>query len=77
MRSDRSDVRVIGGRSAGIATALDLLDGNLLLHGDDDSAFGGLARESFGGMFFVCSPEQRRGGIRNSAHVAWGTGQGL
>lgn len=78
MRSDRSDVRVIGGRIGGIATALDLLDGkNLLLHGDDDSAFGGLARESFGGMFFVRSPEQRCGGIRNSAHVAWGTGQGL
>jgi glycine/D-amino acid oxidase-like deaminating enzyme len=63
MRLARSDVLVIGGGIAGIATALDLLDGNksvLLLDRDEDGAFGGLARESFGGMFFVDSPEQRR-----------------
>jgi len=74
MRLDRSDVLIIGGGIAGIATALDLLEGNtsvLLLDRDEDGAFGGLARESFGGMFFVDSPEQRRQGIRDSSDLAW------
>ena len=53
---ERSDVLIIGGGIAGIATALDLLDGGksvLMVDRDRESAFGGLARESFGGMFFV------------------------
>ena len=71
---DRSDVLIIGGGIAGITTALELLDGGksvLLLDRDEESAFGGLARESFGGMFFVDSPEQRRQGIRDSAELAF------
>ena len=71
---DRSDVLIIGGGIAGLTTALDLLDGNksvLLLDRDEEKAFGGLARESFGGMFFVDSPEQRRQRIRDSIELAW------
>ena len=71
---DRSDVLIIGGGIAGITTALDLLEGGnsvLLLDRDDENVFGGLARESFGGMFFVDSPEQRRQGIRDSADLAY------
>jgi uncharacterized protein len=71
---DRSDILIIGGGIAGLATALDLLDGNrsvLLLDRDGQQAFGGLARESFGGMFFVASPEQRRQGIRDCSELAW------
>jgi predicted oxidoreductase len=71
---DRSNVLIIGGGIAGLAAALDLLDGNqsvLLLDRDEEKAFGGLARESFGGMFFVDSPEQRRQGIRDSVELAW------
>jgi uncharacterized protein len=70
---ERSDILIIGGGIAGIATALDLLDGGksvLLVDRDEESAFGGLARESFGGMFFVDSPEQRRQGIRDSVDLA-------
>lgn len=73
MRIYRSEVLVIGGGIAGIATALDLLDSGksvVLLERDEESVFGGLARESFGGMFFVDSPEQRRQGIRDSAELA-------
>ena len=73
MQQQRSDVLIIGGGIAGIATALDLLEGGksvLMLDRDGESAFGGLARESFGGMFFVDSPEQRRQGIRDSAELA-------
>jgi predicted oxidoreductase len=71
---ERSDVLIIGGGIAGIAAALDLLDGGksvLLVDRDEESAFGGLARESFGGMFFVDSPEQRRQGIRDSTDLAF------
>src|ERR1700751_4342230 len=71
---ERSDILIIGGGIAGIATALDLLDGGksvLLVDRDEESAFGGLARESFGGMFFVDSPEQRRQGIRDSVDLAF------
>jgi uncharacterized protein len=70
---ERSDILIIGGGIAGIATALDLLDGGrsvLMVDRDEEGAFGGLARESFGGMFFVDSPEQRRQGIRDSVDLA-------
>ena len=70
---NRSDVLIIGGGIAGITTALDLLEANksvVLLDRDEESVFGGLARESFGGMFFVHSPEQRRQGIRDSTGLA-------
>jgi predicted oxidoreductase len=73
MQEDRSDVLIVGGGIAGIATALDLLEGSksvLLLDRDDEGAFGGLARDSFGGMFFVNSPEQRRQGIRDCIELA-------
>jgi predicted oxidoreductase len=73
MQAGRYDVVIIGAGIAGIATALDLLDGGktvALLDRDQESAFGGLARESFGGMFFVDSPEQRRQGIRDSCELA-------
>ena len=71
---DRSDVLIIGGGIAGITTALELLDGGksvALLDRDEEGVFGGLARESFGGMFFVDSPEQRRQGIRDSIDLAY------
>ena len=71
---DRSDVLIIGGGIAGITTALELLDGGksvALLDRDEEGVFGGLARESFGGMFFVefagATPpgdsRQRRSGV--------------
>jgi hypothetical protein len=73
MGQEQIDVRIIGAGIAGIATALDLLDGGktvTLLDRDEEAAFGGLARESFGAMFFVDSPEQRRQGIHDSNDLA-------
>ena len=73
MHTYHSEILIIGGGIAGITTALELLDAGrsvLLLDRDEAGAFGGLARESFGGMFFVDTPEQRRSGMRDSVDLA-------
>lgn len=73
MQSYRAEVLIVGAGIAGISAALDLLDAGkavVLLDRDERAALGGLAKESFGGMFFVDSPQQRRQGIRDSAELA-------
>ena len=68
-----SEVIVIGGGIAGICAALELLEANrhvLLLDRDKAESFGGLAKESFGGIFLVGTPEQRRAGIRDTPELA-------
>src|ERR1700674_93697 len=64
-----SDVLIIGGGLAGIVSALELIERGrnvLLVDRDEEAAFGGLAKESFGGLFFVDSREQRRNKIKDS-----------
>ncbi|MBO6826720.1 MAG: FAD-binding dehydrogenase [Sneathiella sp.] len=71
---DRYDVIVIGGGIAGIVTALELAEKGrsvLILDRDEGEKFGGLAKESFGGMFFVDSPIQRKAKINDSQELAW------
>ncbi|MBK6999767.1 MAG: FAD-binding dehydrogenase [Rhodoferax sp.] len=73
MQQYHCDVLIVGGGLAGITTALELQGSDksvLLLDRDEEAVFGGLAKESFGGMFFVDSPEQRRLGIRDSTDLA-------
>ncbi len=73
MESLKSEVIVVGGGIAGIVCALELLDTGtqvLLLDRDLEENFGGLARESFGGMFFVGTPEQRRVKVADSPELA-------
>lgn len=68
-----TDVVIAGGGLAGIATALELLDHDLkvlLLDRDVEEHFGGLAKKSYGGMFFVDTPYQRLLGIRDSPELA-------
>ncbi|TGL54679.1 FAD-binding dehydrogenase [Leptospira wolffii] len=68
-----SDTVIIGGGLAGIVAALDLLDANrrvLLVDRDQQERLGGLAKLSFGGIFMVDTPVQRRGGIRDNASLA-------
>jgi predicted oxidoreductase len=70
-----AEVVVIGGGLAGMVTALELLDGGkrvVMLDAASRDRFGGLAILSFGGMFFVDSPEQRKGGIKDSVDLAMG-----
>lgn len=69
----RGDVAIIGGGIAGIVAALELLDRGqrvILLDRDTEDRFGGLARESFGGVFMVGTPVQRRLGIRDDPELA-------
>ena len=73
MDTYKADVIIAGGGIAGIVTAIELLEKShkvLILERDTADKFGGLAKESFGGMFFVNTPEQRRTGIKDSPELA-------
>ena len=66
----QADVIVAGGGIAGICAAIELLGRGrrvLLLDRDAEENLGGLAKESFGGVWFAGTPLQRRYGIRDSA----------
>jgi predicted oxidoreductase len=68
-----SDTIVIGAGLAGLVTTLELLDHGrsvVLLDRCRPEEVGGLAREAFGGMFMVDTPEQRRSGIEDSEELA-------
>jgi hypothetical protein len=70
MMKYQSDVVVIGAGIAGVAAAIDLLDRGrrvLLLDRDAEENMGGLAKESFGGIWFAGTPLQKRYGIRDGA----------
>ncbi len=69
-----TDVVIAGGGLAGIVTAYDLLGSGhrvTLIDKDRRERFGGLARESSGGMFMVGTPLQRRLRIVDSPELAW------
>lgn len=71
--NDNFDVIVVGGGLAGIVSALEIAESGqkvLLLDRDLPEKFGGLAKESFGGMFFVDSPLQRKAKIKDDANLA-------
>jgi uncharacterized protein len=73
-RTYQADVVVAGGGLAGITAAIELLDhGKTVLLVDKDAAakFGGLARESFGGIHLIDTRHQRRLGIRDSPDLAY------
>ncbi|MHA7652991.1 FAD-binding dehydrogenase [Mycobacterium sp. ML4] len=68
-----ADAIVVGAGLAGLVAACELVDRGLrvLIVDQENSAnFGGQAYWSFGGLFFVNSPEQRRLGIRDSHELA-------
>ena len=69
-----ADVIVVGAGLAGLAAAAELTDAGrrvLLLDQEPQQSLGGQAWWSFGGLFFVDSPEQRRLRIRDSRELAW------
>ena len=70
----RYDVIVVGAGLAGLAAVAELADVGkkvLLLDQEPEASFGGQAWWSFGGLFLVDSPEQRRLGIKDSRELAW------
>ncbi|MGW2680538.1 FAD-binding dehydrogenase [Streptomyces sp. NPDC001436] len=68
-----ADVIVIGAGLAGLVATAELVDAGrkvILLDQEPEQSFGGQAHWSFGGLFFVDSPEQRRMRIRDSRALA-------
>jgi predicted oxidoreductase len=68
-----ADVIVVGGGLAGLVTATELADAGkrvTVLDQEGEQSLGGQAFWSFGGLFLVDSPEQRRMGIKDSHALA-------
>lgn len=68
-----ADVIVVGAGLAGLVAACELVERGrrvLILDQENAANLGGQAYWSFGGLFFVDSPEQRRLGIRDSQELA-------
>jgi uncharacterized protein len=68
------DVIVVGAGLSGLVATAELAEAGkkvLLLDQEPESSIGGQAWWSFGGLFLVDSPEQRRMGIKDSRELAW------
>lgn len=68
-----SDALVVGAGLAGLVTAAELVKAGkrvTIVDQEPEASFGGQAWWSFGGLFFVDSPEQRRMGIKDSLELA-------
>src|SRR4051795_3520691 len=69
-----ADVVVVGAGLAGLVATAELADAGrrvILLDQEPEQSLGGQAHWSFGGLFLVDSPEQRRFRIRDSHELAW------
>lgn len=70
---ERTDVLIVGAGLAGLVAAAEALDAGrqvLVLDQENEANLGGQAWWSFGGLFLIDSPEQRRLGIRDSLELA-------
>ncbi|MFG2875722.1 FAD-binding dehydrogenase [Streptomyces sp. NPDC048337] len=68
-----ADVIVIGAGLAGLVATAELVDAGrkvILLDQEPEQSIGGQAHWSFGGLFFVDSPEQRRMRIKDNRELA-------
>ncbi|OZM73757.1 FAD-binding dehydrogenase [Amycolatopsis antarctica] len=69
-----ADVIVVGAGLAGLVAASELADAGrrvILVEQEPEASIGGQAFWSFGGLFLVDSPEQRRLRIKDSHALAW------
>ena len=69
----QTDIIVVGAGISGIVSTIELLNAGkkvLLIDRDKENEIGGLAKWSFGGMFFADSPVQRKAGIKDSIDLA-------
>src|SRR3954463_1335690 len=68
------DAIVVGAGLAGLVATAELADAGrrvILLDQEGEQSLGGQAWWSFGGLFLVDSPEQRRLRIKDSRELAW------
>ena len=71
--ADDADVIVVGGGLAGLVAATEIADAGkrvIVVEQEGEQSLGGQAFWSFGGLFLVDSPEQRRLGIKDSYELA-------
>jgi predicted oxidoreductase len=69
MATHDADAIVVGGGLAGLVAAAELADAGrkvIIVDQEPEQSLGGQAFWSFGGLFFIDSPEQRRMGINDS-----------
>ncbi|QDI90080.1 FAD-binding dehydrogenase [Salicibibacter halophilus] len=69
-----TDVIVVGAGLAGLVATAEIADAGkkvLLLDQEPEASLGGQAWWSFGGLFLIDSPEQRRMRIKDSLELAW------
>ena len=69
-----ADAIVVGAGLAGLVAATELTGAGrkvVVVEQESRANLGGQAFWSFGGLFFVNSPEQRRMGIKDSVELAW------
>src|ERR1700724_593400 len=71
--ADDADVIVVGGGLAGLVAATEIADAGkrvIVVDQEGEQSLGGQGFWSFGGLFLVDSPEQRRLGIKDSYDLA-------
>jgi predicted oxidoreductase len=74
-----TDVIIVGAGLAGLVAAAEIADAGkkvILLEQEPEASLGGQAFWSFGGLFLVDTPEQRRLGVHDSRDLAWQDWQG-
>lgn len=71
---NEADVIIVGAGLAGLVAASELIDAGrrvIIVEQEPEASLGGQAFWSFGGLFFVNSPEQRRLRVHDSYELAW------
>jgi uncharacterized protein len=74
-----ADAIVVGGGLAGLVATAELVAAGkrvVLVDQEPEASLGGQAFWSFGGIFLVDTPEQRRMGVKDSYELAWQDWQG-
>lgn len=73
LHREQADVLIIGAGLAGLVAAAEALDAGkqvVVIDQENEANLGGQAWWSFGGLFLIDSPEQRRLGIHDSVELA-------